>query len=124
MVRVARGLLAALVLVCVVGVFRVDANPLVTVQALVQDPNRYDGKVVTVVGTIATYQERASDSGHPYTVFRLRDGYASVTVFTWNRYRLGNGDKVRVTGTFARARPVGTVSSDNEIQAHRVEIVP
>lgn len=124
MVRVARALLAALVLVCVVTVFDVYATPLLTVQALVQEPNRYDGKVVTVVGTVATYREGASDSGHPYTVFRLRDGDASVTVFAWNRYRLANGDKVRVTGTFARARPVGTVSSDNEIQAHRIEAVP
>jgi hypothetical protein len=123
MVRIARGLLAALALVCVVA-GDVHANPLVTVQALVQDPNRYDGKVVTVVGTIAAYRERASDSGHPYTAFRLTDGDASITVFTWNRYRLGNGARVRVTGTFVRARPVGTVSSDNEIQAHRIEMVP
>ena len=123
MMRLARWLLAALVLVCVVTV-DVHADPPVTVQALVQNPNRYDGKLVTVVGTIAAYRERASDSGHPYIVFRLTEGDASVTVFTWNRYRLGNGDKVRVTGTFVRARPVGTVSSDNEIQAHRIETLP
>ena len=123
MVRVAYGLLAALVLLCALTVDG-HADPAVTVQALVQNPNRYDGKVVTVVGTIAAYRERASDSGHPYTVFRLRDGEASVTIFTWTRYRLGNGDKVRVTGTFVRARPAGTVSSDNEIQAYRIETVP
>ena len=123
MVPVSRGVLAALVLVCLVTV-DARADPPVTLQALVQNPNRYDGKVVTVVGTVVAYHERASDSGHPYTVFRLTDGDASVVVFTWNRHRLGNGDKVRVTGTFARARPVGTVSPDNEIQAHRIESVP
>ncbi len=123
MVRVAGGLLAALVLVCVVT-GNVHADSLVTVLALIQDPVRYDGKVVTVVGTIAAYRERESDSGHPFTVFRLTDGGAAVTVFTWTKYRLGNGDKVRVTGTFVRARPAGTVSSDHEIQAHRIEAVP
>lgn len=123
MVRVGRGVLAALVLVCAVAV-DVRAQPPLTVQALLQDPSRYDGRVVTVVGTIAAYREGASDSGHPYTVFLLRDGGASVTVFTWNRYHLGNGDKVRVTGTFVRARPLATVSLNHEIHAHRIETLP
>lgn len=123
MVRVARGLLSALVLVWLVAL-AVQADAQLTVQALVQDPSRYDGKVVTVVGTIAAYRERASDSGHPYTTFRLTDGDASVTVFIWNKHNLSDGRKVRVTGTFAKARSVGTVAFDNEIQAHRIDTLP
>ncbi len=123
MVRVAQGMLAALALVCLVTV-AAHADPPLTVQALVQNPNRYDGRVVTVVGTISAYRDRASDTGHPFTVFLLNDGSASVTVFIWNKHPLGNGDKVRVTGTFVRAKSVGTVTFDNEIQAHRIEIAP
>lgn len=122
MVRMARGMLAVAV-VCLVTL-AVQADPPLTVQALVQNPSRYNGKVVTVAGTITGYQERASDSGHPFTVFRLTDGDASLTVFIWNKHRFRNGDKVRVTGTFAKARTVGTVDFDNEIQALRVELVP
>jgi hypothetical protein len=123
MVRVAQGILGALALVGLVT-FVAYADPPLTVLALVQYPSRYDGKVVTVVGTIAGYRDRVSDSGHPYTVFRLTEGGTSVTVFTWNQYPFGNGDKVRVTGTFVRARSVGTVTFDNEIQAHRIEAAP
>ena len=123
MVRVAQGMVAALVLLCLVT-FAAYADPPLTIQALVQDPNRYDGKVVTVVGTISAYRERASDTGHPFTVFALTDGGTSVTVFIWNRHPYGNGDRVRVTGTFVRAKSVGTVTFDNEIQAHRIETAP
>ncbi len=123
MVRVVRGLPTALALVCLVTL-AVQADTRLTVRMLVQDPGRYDGKVVTVVGTIASYRERASDSGTPYATFRLTDGDASVTVFIWNKHNLSNGRKVRVTGAFAKARSVGTVPFDNEIQAHRIEIVP
>ena len=123
MARIARGLPAALVLILVIA-FPSQAAPQLTVQALIRDPGRFDGRVVTVMGTIAAYRERASDSGHAYTIFRLTDGDASVTVFIWNKQTLGNGQKVRVTGTFAKARSVGTVSFDNEIQANRIDVVP
>ncbi len=123
MVRVPHRMLAALVFVGIVAV-AAYADLQLTVHALVQSPNRYDGKVVIVVGTIAAYRDRVSEGGHPYTVFLLTDGPASVTVFIWNKHGFGNGDRVRVTGTFLRARPVGTVTQDHEIQAHRIEAAP
>lgn len=123
MLRAAPVMLAAVALVCLVP-FGVQAEPPLTVRDLVQNPNRYDGKVVTVVGIIAGYREGASDSGHAYTVFRLIDGDVFIMVFIWNKHQFGNGAKVRVRGAFAKARSVGTVTVDNEIQAHRIEAVP
>lgn len=123
MVRVTQGMVGALALLCLVTV-AAYADPPLTIQALVQNPNRFDGKVVSVVGTISVYRERASDTGHPFTVFALTDGGTSITVFIWNRHPFGNGDRVRVTGTFVRAKSVGTVTFDNEIQAHRIEMAP
>ena len=123
MMRVAQGMAAALALLCLVTL-AAYADPPPTIQALVQNPNRFDGKVVSVVGTISAYRERASDTGHPFTVFVLSDGSTSVNVFIWNRHPFGNGDRVRVTGTFLRAKSVGTLTFDNEIQAHRIEMAP
>lgn len=123
MARVAQVILAAMTLTCLV-VSAAQARQSLTVQDLVQNPDQYDGKVVTVVGTIAGYREGASDSGHTYTVFRLTDGDAFVTVFIWNKFRFGNGDRVRVRGAFTKAKSVGTVTLGNEIQAHRIEAVP
>lgn len=56
------------------------AQDAITVSALVDGADRYDGEVVRVVGLVAAYRERFSRSGEPYTAFDLRDGKASVAV--------------------------------------------
>ncbi len=93
-----------------------------SIRALVQNPDQYDGKVVSVAGTVGAYRESVSDAGNPFTTFRLSDGDASVAVFIWNKQGLSNGQKVRVTGTFAKVKHVGTYTIDNEIQANRIEV--
>jgi DNA polymerase III alpha subunit len=123
MQRVLRGFRTAVVLLLMCA-FPSLAQHAVSVQALTQDPGRYDGKVVAVVGTITAYRERVSDAGNPYTTFRLTDGVASVAVFIWNKQGLSNGQKVLVTGAFAQVGRTGTSTYDNEIQAHRIEPVP
>lgn len=123
MPRVLPGFLTVVVLL-VMGAFPALAQHGVTVPSLIQDPDRYDGKVVTVVGTITAYRERVSDAGNPYTTFRLTNGGASVAVFIWNKHGLANGQKVRVTGAFSRVGQAGTFTYDHEIQAHRIEVVP
>ena len=96
----------------------------ISVHALTQDPARYDGKVVTVVGTITAYRERLSTAGNPYTTFRLTDGDEFVVVFSWNKQGFSNGQRVRVTGTFSKIREAGTSPVGNEIQAYRIEALP
>lgn len=96
----------------------------ISVHALIQDPAKYDGKVVTVVGTITAYRERVSNAGNPYTTFRLADGDEFVAVFSWNKQGFSNGQRVRVTGTFSKIREAGTSPVGNEIQAYRIEGLP
>jgi hypothetical protein len=96
----------------------------ISIHALIQDPALYDGKVVTVVGTITTYRERISHGGNAYTVFRLTEGDASILVFSWNKEGRADGQRVRVTGTFSRIVQAGTSPVGNQIQAYRVEAVP
>jgi membrane protein implicated in regulation of membrane protease activity len=96
----------------------------VSIHALIQDPALYDGKVVTVVGTIAAYRERVSSGGNAYTVFRLTEGDASILVFSWNKQGRADGQRVRVTGTFSRIVQAGASPVGNQIQAYRVEGVP
>jgi hypothetical protein len=99
-----------------------DQGP--SIHALIQDPAKYDGKVVTVVGTITAYRERVSNAGNPYTTFRLADGDEFVAVFSWNKQGFSNGQRVRVTGTFSKIREAGTSPIGNEIQAYRIEGLP
>jgi hypothetical protein len=120
--RLSRGVLVACALV-LVGALPVLAAQEITIRALVQDPDQYDGKVVTAVGTIRVYRERVSSAGNPYTLFRLTDEGVSVSVFLWDKHGLRNGQKVRVTGTFTKAKHVRANTFDNEIQAHRVDVL-
>jgi hypothetical protein len=98
------------------------AGTLVSVRALLQDPDRYNGKVVSVVGRISAYREAVTSSGGPYTTFRLTDEGASVAVFIWNKQGLGDGQRVLVTGAFEHGRPYAI--GEGEIQANRIEPVP
>jgi DNA polymerase III alpha subunit len=121
MERIARWMVLA-VLGCVWCAAAAHATSAVTVRALLQDPDRYDGKVITVVGTIAAYREAVTAAGSPYTAFRLTDEDASVSVFIWNKQGLGDGQRVRVTGAFERVRQYG--GGEGVIQAHRIQPVP
>ncbi|MGQ0568214.1 MAG: hypothetical protein ACT4P5_01585 [Armatimonadota bacterium] len=80
------------------------AEETVTVLALVQHPDRYDGEVVRVTGAVGAYRDRVSGSGHPYSVFHLREGRASVMVFAWPHQDLRDGLRARVTGTFVKVK--------------------
>jgi hypothetical protein len=116
--------LTALVLLVMCGP-AAAADQGISVHALIQDPARYDGKVVTVVGTITAYRERVSNAGNPYTTFRLTDGGDEfVAVFSWNKQGFSNGQRVRVTGTFSKIREAGASPVGNEIQAYRIEALP
>src|SRR5712691_2002242 len=97
------------------------AKQVVTIRVLLQHADQFDGKVVTVTGTVRGYREQVSGAGNPYTTFRLADGELSVSVYVWNQQGLSNGQKVRVTGAFAKVKQVGRYTFDNEIQANRVE---
>lgn len=92
-----------------------SAQDAITVSALVDGADRYDGEVVRVVGLVAAYRERLSRSGEPYTAFDLRDGKASVAVFAWPHQGLRNGLKVRVTGTFFRLKTYGFIKAQRAV---------
>lgn len=95
----------------------------VSISALLESPERYDGKVVTVSGVIAVYRERVSRAGNAYTTFRLQEGGASVAVFVWGYRGLRDGVRVRVTGVFQRVRRVGRFTFYNEIEAQRIDVL-
>ncbi|HLW60402.1 MAG TPA: OB-fold nucleic acid binding domain-containing protein [bacterium] len=108
-------------LLLLVGVTVARADPSLSVRALIQDPEQFDGKIVTVTGTVNDYQERMSKAGNPYTTFRLADRAATVAVFAWNHQGLSNGDRVQVTGTFEKVKRVAGYTFGNEIEANRIE---
>lgn len=92
------------------------AEPTVTVSGLLKHTDQDDGKVVSVAGAITAYRERVSAKGNPCTTFRLEDGGSSVSAFSWKHQGLENGLRVRMTGTFAVPKHVGSISSTMKLR--------
>ena len=112
------GVMVLLVLLTVPAVF---AQQLLTVSILLQHSDRYDGKVVSIIGAIAAYRERVSARGNAYTTFRVEEGGASVSVFAREYQGLHDGVRVRVTGIFDKVKRIGRYTFSNEIQAQGIE---
>jgi len=99
------------------------AGEKVSVEALLQNPERYDGKTVIVEGEITSYQEKVSRRGNPYTTFRLEDNGFSVAVFARDHLGLKDGLRVRVSGVFQKVKQVGRYTFYNEISADKVQLL-
>jgi len=70
------------------------AGEKVSVAALLQNSERYDGKTVIVEREITSYKEKFSRRGNSYTTFRLEDNGFSVAVFAWGHLGLKDGLRV------------------------------
>ena len=101
--RAGHNVIAALVMAALVSL-PASAQERVTLSALVGNPDQYDGKVIAVTGVVAAYRERRSREADPYTIFRLREGRASVVVIAWPHQGLRDGLRVQVTGTFVKVK--------------------
>jgi hypothetical protein len=113
---------AGLGLILVMGLAPVAlAQATVTVGALAQHGDQYDHKTVAVVGTVGQYQERVSRAGNPYTVFKLENEGAVVSVYARGHWHLKNGMRVKVSGTFDVEHRVGRYTFRNEITAFGIE---
>lgn len=87
------------------------------IQAILADPNSFDGRKVEVEGRVESLRSRISGKGSPYTIFRLEEGGESVSVFTLGDAPLKEGDMVKVTGRFQKLRYLSQYVFLNEIDA-------
>ena len=92
-----------------------------TVFAINANPAQFDGKNITVRGTVDEVRKTTSRAGNDYSTFQIRDAAGDgVKVFTWGHPTIMNGDPVQVTGVFQQVRHVGHYTFYNEIDAQSV----
>lgn len=94
------------------------AQQQVTVQALLTDGKRYDGKQVVLVGVVRGLKEKVSRRGNHYYTFKIGEGNQMVSVFSYGKATVKEGDRVRVTGKFAVEKRVGYATYRNEYRRH------
>lgn len=92
-----------------------------SVDDLIKNPAKFDGKVVKVEGVVDKYEERTSKKGNPYTVFKLKGKVNFVSIYMQSHPAKGkspvDGAKVVVTGFFVKEKKLGNSTYKNEIDA-------
>ena len=87
------GALTTLALVALAGAGPAAISP----SELLADPDRFDGQVVALQGTVEKLREKVSPDGAPYFKFRLSDGPSAVRVFSPGRSPCRNGMQGRLS---------------------------
>ena len=108
-----------LVLAIVLGSFTICPAIETTIKEIVADKNSYDGKEVSVSGTVsANLKFKTIKGGKDYTTFSLLgDSGGRINIFIWGKLKLQGGQKVRVTGIYHKVMRVGQSTFRNEIEA-------
>jgi hypothetical protein len=91
-----------------------------TVRELVETPDRFDGKILTVRGTVTNLYRETSRRSNPYYTFSLSDGLRVVRVFSFGDTACRNGESATVEGTFNRVKKTGTYTFYNEVTGKRI----
>ena len=109
--------------IVVLGGFSISDAIETTIKKIVADKNSYDGKEVSVSGTVsANLKFKTSKGGKDYTTFSLiGDTGGRINVFVWGKSKLHGGQKVRVTGVYHKVMRVGQSTFRNEIEATEIQ---
>jgi hypothetical protein len=85
-----------------VAITTAQAAP-VSVGDILSNPDRFDGQVVTIEGTVTNFRQTVSPLGDPYYKFDLSDGQQAIRVLSRGTPLCRSG-AVMVEGTFNKMR--------------------
>jgi len=86
---------------------------------ILANPDRFNGQLVTIHGTITNFRERLSRRGNAYYTLDLSDAKQSIRVFSFGKSPCQSG-AVTVEGTFEKVKRQGRFVFYNEVTAARV----
>jgi hypothetical protein len=110
-----------------VSVILLCGNPIhaameTTVEEIIADKNSYDGKEVSVSGTVSAPRFKASRGGKPYTTFPLlADSEGRINVLFWGQIDLKTGKKVTVKGVYRQIMEMGKFTFRDVIEAGEIK---
>ncbi len=92
-----------------------------TVEEILANPDSFEGKEISVSGTVSTPRFKASRHGKPYMTFPLLgESGGRVNVLVWEQIKLKKGEKIKVTGTFRQSMEMGKYTFRNMIEASEI----
>ncbi len=95
-----------------------------TVEQILGAKDSYDGKEVSVTGTVSTPRFRASRHRKPYMTFPLLgDSGSRVNILFWGEIKLKTGKKIKVQGVYRKMMEMGKYTFRDVIEASKIEAV-
>lgn len=81
---------------------RAGANPAAPIPAatILAAPEKYEGKEVVIRGAVVKANRAVFPNGRPYYTLLIGDGRATLTMFSWARPPVKEGDLVEAVGVF------------------------
>ena len=109
--------------ICILGVvLSAQAAPL-SVSGLLADPDRFNGRPVTVSGSMSNLRESVSRRGTRRYTFDLSDGVETAHVISFQKPPCQSGTAM-VEGIFERVQMVKASYSFEEVTARNVACLP
>jgi hypothetical protein len=111
-----------LVSTIVLGGFPICAAAKTTVEDIMNNGDSYDGRKVTVTGTVSNLKVETLEIGKTYTTFLLvgKSG-GRVKVSVSGTLKIKPGQEVRVKGVYRKVRTTAHRYYYNEIEASKVK---
>jgi len=111
-----------LVSAIVLGGFSICPAVETTVEKIMNNRDSYDGREVSVTGTVSNIKFKTLEAGNTYTTFMLASKSGGrIKVFVWGKSKLKAGQKVQVTGVYRKVRTTARRYYYNEIEASEVK---
>ena len=93
-----------------------------TAEKIITKKDSYDGKTVTVKGTVSNLKFKTANVKDDYTTFILvGESGGRINVFIWGILKLQPGQRVQVTGHYRKVRRWAQRNYYNEIEASEVK---
>ncbi len=94
-----------------------------TVEEIVAGKDSYDGKEVSVTGSVSTPRFRASRHRKPYLTFPLLgDSGGRINILFWGDIKLKTGKKINVRGIYRQVMELGKYPLRDVIEASQIEV--
>jgi len=111
-----------LALAIVLSGFSISSAMDSTAEKIITKKDFYDGKQVTVKGTVSNLKFKIANVKDDYTTFILvGESGGRINVFIWGSLKLQPGQKVQVTGRYRKVRRWAQRNYYNEIEASEVK---
>ena len=111
-----------LALTIVLSGFSISAAMETTAEKIIAKKDSYDGKQVTVKGTVSNLKFKIANVKDDYTTFILvGESGGRINVFIWGSLKLQPGQEVQVTGRYRKVRRWAQRNYYNEIEASEVK---